>query len=191
MKLVPFRTKMFPELQTNVRYHVMLANGDLWKDVVLFSTVVQQEHNGTLRDVTEYSFSNLDGDSVPSGDIVLYCRSYKFELLQIDDAYCITRDGNKFFKENTFGLCDHFQYMTSVAHMLQYDNDTYTPDTIKQGDLIEVLDGNEHGIVITVKQSKNFDDHGFVEVFLTEKRVYEHYTHQGWDTFIKVLTPYD
>ena len=114
------------------------------------------------------------------------------EVLQNDNVvgYAVTKNGSKAFKANRFGIIEDEFYAQLVAQCFNEEYKSPTPK-IHVGDIVQEIQSGLEGVVVFFKEGPDFEDHGFVEVYLKDKGVFEHYTWYQWQSYIKIIELYN
>lgn len=121
---------------------------------------------------------------------------HKYDLVAVGNGWALTRDGSKFFRENTFGVIDVKEYADSLVHSLNYYSNTITPDNINVRDIVEYKHPCNNivrrAIVVDITKPRSLDDHGCVEIyFLDGNQDFEHISYIGWNEFMTVVEEYN
>lgn len=186
MKFENFNPKKVHDMyMQDTKYNIMLKDGKIIRSVIIVCI-----DDGPLSAPTYY-FDNLDGDKFGLPSVQKIATDYLYEVIDVGDEWAISRNGQKVFPGNVFGTCSNYDIAYSNAYMLQLNNDTYTPDTIKRNDIVSVLVKNgESAIVTEVRKPTDGTDHGTVEIYFLDSKYFEHFMYTGWDKYLKVTEVY-
>lgn len=185
MKLQKFNPKNAAQMyDEHKHYNIMLKDGTVIVGAAL-----------DYYDDSDYYYFYSKGNIIEPTDVAMIDKWHSYGLVKVGDSWVVTKDGSKFFKDNTHGIIDEHLYAQSVMFQYQTYQDTYTPDTIKEGDLVSVKDNNStdvrSAIVMCIRKPSDSLDHGMVEVFfLDDNQYFEHYTYIGWTKWLTVLEEY-
>lgn len=187
MKLTKFNPKDIQSMyDSNHRYNVMLKNGTVLNAVAITEWIEDETEK------VYYLFDNLDGDTWEPNEVQSTDICYLYDVVEVGNQYALTRNGSKCFPENIYGTFEHYSIAQNFANIFQYYQDTYTPDTIKEKDIIEYTDkhGVHKGIVLSVKKPIELDDHGSIELYVFDEKQFEHFTYIAWNKHLTVVEEY-
>lgn len=184
MKLRKFNPKKINELN-HKHYNAMLIDGTIAK-LILESRKVDGKEKEVL-------YFNHEGNYVDPNDVTMIDERHIYSYVAVGDEWAMTRNGKKVFPGNVYGVVSDEMFIQSVVHSIQYYQDTYSPDTIKKGDIVELLFGSDKGkraVVFDIRKPVGIEDHGMIEVCIFSNQYFDHYTYAGWPEFMKVVEEY-
>lgn len=120
--------------------------------------------------------------------LVKSIKFYSYE--KVSTGYVLTLNDSKVFKENRFGIVEEEHYVQVMAKCFNDEAKNPTPN-IDTGDIIRDIRNSNEGVVVHVVKGTDFENHGMVEVYLTDKKYFEHYTWFQWNSFLEVIEQYN
>lgn len=185
MNLEKFNPKKVQDLILGKKYHIETTKGEI---------LVGELGRSTESPNAEYFFSGDFG----LYDVAKICRIApytEFSYVAVGNGFALTKNGSKIFPENVYGVIDDEQHAQYYIFNMNNNANTYTPDTIHRNDIVECIDGHfyngDKAIVTEVRKPNDVEDHGTVEVYMLDKKFFEHFTYTGWNQFLKVVEAYD
>lgn len=187
MNLEKFNPKKVQDLVVEKKYNIMLTD----ESVVCaeLRSTGHSEKQGTY-------FFVQNNDTVHELTTVTHIAPYtEFSYVAVGNGFALTKNGSKVFRENVYGVIDNEQDAQYYIFNMNNNANTYTPDTIHRNDIVECIDGyfynGDKAIVTEVRKPNDVEDHGTVEVYMLDKKFFEHFTYTGWNEFLKVVEAYD
>lgn len=172
------------------KYNLMLLDGRYMQCMEL-----EYVEDGPMTQTVYYFVSTDRKTKVTPKEVDSFCRYIQFDYVAVGNGFALTKNGSKTFRENVYGVIDNEQYAQHFIINMNNNANTYTPDTINRNDIVECIDGHfyngEKAIVTEVRKPYSADDHGTVEVYMLDKKFFEHFTYTGWNKFLKVVENYD
>lgn len=186
MNLEKFNPKKVTDLVIEKKYNIML--GDSSVVCAELRSTGHSEKQGTY-------FFVQNNDTVHELNTITHIAPYiEFSYVAVGDGFALTKNGSKVFRENIHGIIDNEDYAKHYIHYMNINSNTYTPDTINNHDIVECIDKHfytgEKAIVVNVIKPRDLEDHGCVEVYLLDSRIFEHFTYSGWNNFLNVIEEY-
>lgn len=162
---------------TGFLYNSTFISYEINKDDFEKLTVdVEYAHIKLIRNV----FNKIDS-------LIKTIKIYSYE--PVPTGYVLTLNDSKVFKHNRFGIVSDEQYIKLIASEMNIEVKNPTPD-ISTGTVVKDFFGAE-GVIVHVVKGTDFEHHGMIEVYLTDKKYFEHYPWVQWHSILTVIEPYD
>lgn len=183
MNLEKFNPKKVEELPLR-KYNIMLKN----ERFVTATVLMTDSQDNYFFHSTQYGNFELD-------EVAKIAPHTEFGYVAVGNGFALTKNGSKIFRENVYGVIDDEQHAQYFIINMNRNANTYTPDTINCNDIVECIDGHfykgDKAIVTEVRKPYNVEDHGTIEVYMLDTKIFEHFTYTGWNEFLKVVESYD
>jgi len=184
MKLEKLTPKKIKDLPLGKKYHIETRKGEF---LIGELGIASADSDNPI-----YFFSG-DFGRYDSDSIINFAPHVEFSYISVGDGFVLTKNGNKIFPENIYGVISDEQYAQHYVHNMNCNVNTLTSDAIQNNDIVEIIFGDLRGkqaIVTKLRKPVDIEDHGLVEVFLLNERYFEHFTYSNWDKCLKVVEKY-